>query len=85
MEQHTYRYLTELSGSDYQIVEGEPDIRGWEVKSESGAYIGEVDELLFDPQATVSYLVVHLDDNDMAIRDKKDGTDRHCTPSYKRR
>lgn len=72
MDQHTYRYLQELSESDYQIVDGEPDIIGWEVKNEGGTYVGEVKELLFDPQSrAVRYLVIDLEDNGMNLGDKK--------------
>jgi hypothetical protein len=72
MEQNKYRYLQELSGSDFQIVDEEPNIIGWEVKNESGTYIGEVEELLFDPQTrAIRYLVVDLEDNGMNLDDKK--------------
>jgi hypothetical protein len=72
MEQNTYRYLQELSNSDFQIVEEEPNIIGWEVKNENGTHIGEVAELLFDPETrAVRYLVVDLDDNGMNLDDKK--------------
>ncbi|WP_432709692.1 PRC-barrel domain-containing protein [Pedobacter sp.] len=72
MEQNTYRYLQELSNSDFQIVDGEPDITGWDVKNEAGAYIGKVEELLFDPQTrAVRYLVVDLNDNLLNLGDKK--------------
>jgi len=72
MEQNTYRYLQELSGSNFQLVDEEPNIIGWEVKNESGTYIGEVEELLFDPQSrAVRYLVVDLEDNGMNLEHKK--------------
>lgn len=72
MEQHAYRYLQELSGSDFQIVNEEPNIIGWKVKNESGTYIGEVEELLFDPETrAVRYLVVDLSDNEMNLEGKK--------------
>ena len=72
MEQHTYRYLQELSNSDFQIVDGEPNITGWEVKNEAGTYIGEVEELLFDPQSrAVRYIVIDLEDNLMNLENKK--------------
>ncbi|MEQ7802022.1 PRC-barrel domain-containing protein [Pedobacter sp. ASV1-7] len=72
MKQNEYRYLQELSNSDFQIVEEEPDIIGWEVKDENGIYIGEVDELLFDPQTrAVRYLIIDLEDNGMNMRAKK--------------
>jgi sporulation protein YlmC with PRC-barrel domain len=39
--------LSELG--KFRIAEGEPDIRGWEVRTISGRLLGEVDELLVDP------------------------------------
>jgi len=65
-------YLKELSKSDFQIVNDEPDIMGWEVKSESGVYLGKVVELLFETQTNaVRYLVIDLTDNGMHLADKK--------------
>jgi uncharacterized protein (TIGR02271 family) len=62
LEENKYDHLVELGGSDYEIVDGEPNIKGWDVKNELGEPIGEVDELLFDPQSRqVRYLVVDLD------------------------
>ncbi len=72
MEKHIYRYLKGLKGSDFQIVDGEPNIIGWEVKSDTGSYIGEITDLLFDPESrSVRYLVIDLDDNGMDLGDKK--------------
>jgi uncharacterized protein (TIGR02271 family) len=60
--------LEELGGSNYEIVDGEPNIKGWEVKDEVGKKIGEVDELLFNPQSgSVRYLVVDLNDNELEL------------------
>ncbi len=64
--------LLELGGSDYEIADGQPDIKGWDVKDQNGKRIGEVDELLFDPQTQrVYYMVVDLEDNvlDLEPRD----------------
>ncbi|MFT2011256.1 PRC and DUF2382 domain-containing protein [Pontibacter sp. 13R65] len=56
--------LIELGGSDYEIAEGQPDIRGWKVKNAQDQTIGEVDELIFDPTALkVRYLVLDLEGN----------------------
>jgi sporulation protein YlmC with PRC-barrel domain len=33
----------------YRIASGEPDIRGWEVRTLSGNHLGEVEDLLIDP------------------------------------
>jgi stress response protein YsnF len=57
-------YLQELGHSDYEMVKGEPDIRGWTVKDTQGQTIGEVADLLFDPQARkVRYLILDLEGN----------------------
>jgi uncharacterized protein (TIGR02271 family) len=48
---------------DYQVAEGDPDVRGWDVIASDGRKIGEVDQLLVDPQAMkVRYLDVDVDD-----------------------
>src|SRR5687768_5121282 len=64
--------LQELGGSDYKIVKGQPNIKGWDVKDENGRKIGEVDELIFDVQSQkVRYIVVDLEGNvfDLETRD----------------
>jgi hypothetical protein len=69
IEQYRYDHLHELGGSDYEIVDGQPDIRGWDVKTEQGRKIGEINELLFDPEARkVRYLVVGLEARETDIK-----------------
>ncbi|MDB5012167.1 MAG: hypothetical protein JWQ25_369 [Daejeonella sp.] len=64
--------LKELGGSDFQIVEGQPNIKGWTVKDNLGRILGEVDELLFDPESRkVHYLVLDLDDNELDLDDRE--------------
>jgi len=64
--------LQHLKGSDYEIADGQPDIRGWDVKDESGKTFGEVKDLIFDTQSLkVRYMVVDLDDNDFDLDDRK--------------
>lgn len=64
--------LQELSNSDFKIVDGEPNIIGWDVRSDLDADLGEVEELLFDPESrSVRYLVVELSDKDNGLEDKK--------------
>lgn len=54
-----YAQLQELGESDFEIKDGEPDIKGWSVTGEDGTPIGEVAELLFDPRAMkVRYIVL---------------------------
>ena len=48
MDNMKHRRLQELDRSDFGIVEGEPDIRGWDVKNTRGQKIGEVEELIVD-------------------------------------
>lgn len=61
---NTIKQLEQLSGSKYQIADGEPDIRNWEVQIREGSKIGEVDDLLFDENSRkVRYLVVDIDDD----------------------
>ena len=64
--------LQELGGSDYEIAEGQPDIRGWEVRDSSGNKIGKVKELLFDESSRkVRYMVTKLTSDDDALDDRK--------------
>lgn len=72
-EENQYNHLEELNGSNYQIVEGEPDITGWDVIDQQGRKIGDVDDVLFDPQTReVRYIIVDLEDNELDIdNDKK--------------
>lgn len=54
--------LDELS--DFEVAEGNPDVRGWEVYASDGQKIGAVDQLLVDTDALkVRYLDVDLDDS----------------------
>ncbi|WP_312191349.1 PRC-barrel domain-containing protein [Sphingobacterium sp.] len=72
LEEKKYDHLIELGGSDYEIVDGEPDIRGWKVKNEAGQLVGEVDDLLFDPQSQqVRYIIVDLKDAEFVVEEDK--------------
>jgi uncharacterized protein (TIGR02271 family) len=54
--------LIHLKGSDYEVADGQPDIRGWNVKDINDISIGEVDDLIFDERTLrVRYMVVDLD------------------------
>ncbi|MHB1170423.1 MAG: PRC-barrel domain-containing protein [Longimicrobiales bacterium] len=47
---------------DYRIASGEPDVRGWEVRTLNGREVGEVEDLLIDPaRGEVVMLEVDLD------------------------
>jgi sporulation protein YlmC with PRC-barrel domain len=67
-----HRRLQELDQSDFEIVKGEPDIRGWDVRNSRGQKIGEVEELIVDAQQKkVRYMVVDLDDNELKLTHRK--------------
>jgi len=64
--------LRHLKGSDYEVADGQPDIRGWDVKDINGKTIGEVDDLIFDERTLkVRYMAVDLDDNDFDLDDDR--------------
>jgi sporulation protein YlmC with PRC-barrel domain len=66
------RRLQVLGGSNYEIADGQSDIRGWDVKDAQGRYLGEVDELLFDAQSRkVRYLILDLNENELNIYDRE--------------
>lgn len=56
--------LIELSGSNYEIADGEPNIKGWDVKTAQHESIGKVDDMLFDQSSkSVKYIIVDVDNN----------------------
>jgi hypothetical protein len=64
--------LCVLGGSDFEVVDGQSDIRGWNVKDQNGKMIGDADELIFDPNSrTVRYIVVDLESNDLGLDERK--------------
>lgn len=72
MEKTKYRRLQELDRSNFEIVKGEPDIRGWDVRYRDGQKIGSVEELILDTKARkVRYMVVDLDENELRLEDRK--------------
>lgn len=72
MDKMKHRRLLELDHSDFEIVKGEPDIRGWDVRNSHGQKIGEVEELIVDAQQKkVRYMVVDLDDNELKLQHRK--------------
>lgn len=72
MDSMKHRRLQELDRSDFEIVDGEPDIRGWDVKNTVGQKIGEVEELVLDArQKKIRYMVVDLDDNELKLEHRK--------------
>lgn len=57
---------------DLEIAEGEPDIRGWTVRTADGVHVGEVDDLIIDTLAMkVRYMCVELDGATFELDDKR--------------
>lgn len=74
MEDNMDRVIPLDELDDFEVADGDPDVRGWEVLAADGRRIGEVDNLLIDTAAMkVRYLDVDLDDE--LIGDAND--DRH--------
>lgn len=47
---------------DYKVADGDPDIRGWDVRTADGAEIGEVEGLIADPATmNVRYVEIEAD------------------------
>lgn len=60
-----WRDISHLSGSDYRIADGEPDIRGWKVRSRDGRIIGKVKDLLINRSHRLAeYIEVEVDGDD---------------------
>lgn len=63
--------LIELGGSDYKVADGNPNIKGWDVKDAAGRKFGKVDELIFSPSSKkVRYLVLDLNKNDFDLKSR---------------
>lgn len=61
-EYHKTVNLEELSRSDFEIADHQPDILGWEIVDNDGNEIGEVNDLIFDSQeGKVRYIVAEID------------------------
>jgi hypothetical protein len=72
LEENKYNHLEELGGSNYEIADGQPNIKGWAVKIDEEVRIGEVEELLFDPETnSVRYLVVDLEEEETPLAERK--------------
>lgn len=53
--------LEELSGSDFEIADHQPDITGWDIVDSAGYDIGEVEDLIFDKESRkVRYIVSNV-------------------------
>ena len=72
MDKMKHRRLQELDRPDFEIIKGEPDIRGWDLKDSAGKKMGEVEELIVDAQQKkVRYMVVDIDDGKLKFNHRK--------------
>jgi|SRR5215204_2230828 len=72
MNKNKYYRLQELDHSNFEIVKGEPDIRGWDLRYNNGEKIGSVEELILDTKAKkIRYMVVDLDENELRLEHRK--------------
>ena len=61
-------HLQELRSSGFEMVKGEPDIRGWKVLNADEVTIGRIKELLFDVYSKkVRYIIMELDGKPMNL------------------
>lgn len=68
-ESHLAR-LDDLRG--YKVASGDPDVRGWSVKTADGQRAGKVDSLVIDTDAMqVRYLDVELDRDTLGLNDRR--------------
>ena len=59
---------------DFEVADGDPDVRGWDVRTSDGRTVGKVEELLVDTGALrVRYLEVKLDRKELNLKE-----DRHA-------
>jgi uncharacterized protein (TIGR02271 family) len=67
--------LVSLDDGHFDVAEGEPDVRGWDVVTADQLRIGKVDDLLADPEALkVRYFTIDFDKN--VVSSEGDGTAR---------
>lgn len=61
MASHNDRVVPLTQLPDYEVAEGDPDVRGWEVLASDGRSVGRVEELIVDKDAMkVRYLDIGL-------------------------
>lgn len=63
-----YNHLEELSDSDFEIADSQPDIMGWDVHDTHKNKVGEVSELLFNAETLkVRYIILDMESNDVNL------------------
>ncbi len=58
--------------NDFKVADGDPDVRGWPVKTADGRRAGKVDDLIVDTEAMkVRYLDVELDRKALQLNEER--------------
>lgn len=61
--------LVELGDSNFEIVDGQPDIRSWKIVDINANHVGVADELIFDKTTRkVLYIVANLKGNHLGLK-----------------
>ena len=69
--ENTNKHLASLKNDNLGTPNAKQDVLNWEVKTEGGAYVGFVADLLYDTNAmTVRYLIIDLTENGMNLNGK---------------
>jgi hypothetical protein len=64
--------LQELRGSGFEVIDGQPDIIGWDIKTRSGKKAGVVHDLLFDNELhKVRYIIADLGKNELDLAGRR--------------
>jgi len=69
LRRHRLARLDDLD--EYEVADGDPDIRGWEVIAGDGTTLGRIDELIVDPDA-LKVRYIDIDADDSLAGDEKD-------------
>ena len=63
-----YRLVALEDLSDYKVADGDPDVRGWDVRGADGRKLGKVDRLIVDTGTMrVRYLDIELDKDELRL------------------
>lgn len=63
-----YDYLEELTNSDFEVADNQPNILGWDVHDTHQNKVGEVSDLLFNSETRkVRYIILDMESNDVDL------------------
>lgn len=69
---NTKYHLEELKGSNFKIIDEEPNILGWDIRDSEGLKVGNVRDMLFDSEMlVVRYIICNLKANDLNLKERE--------------